>query len=153
MRLPVVRAAFVLLSLLATGSAALAQPATPVGRWKTVDDETQAEKSLVRIGADAAGMLSGRIEKLLDPAKAGAVCEQCTGELRGRPIVGLPILAGVTKAEGGGAEPVWEGGRILDPNNGKSYKVRLKPVDDGRKLEVRGYLGPFYRTQVWLRAE
>ena len=81
------------------------------------------------------------------------VCEQCPGELRGKPIAGLTVLSGVTKAEGGAGEPTWEGGRILDPNNGKSYKVRLKPVDDGRKLEVRGYLGPFYRTQLWLRAD
>ena len=140
--------------LLALGGAtALAEPAAPVGLWKTVDDETRTEKSLVRIGADAAGMLTGRVEKLLDPARAGAVCDKCTGELHGRPIVGLTILSGVTKAEGGAGEPAWDGGRILDPNNGKSYKVRLRPVADGTKLEVRGYLGPFYRTQVWLRAD
>jgi uncharacterized protein (DUF2147 family) len=48
---------------------------------------------------------------------------------------------------------IWDGGDILDPNNGKVYKARLKPVDGGKKLEMRGYIGPFYRTQVWLRVE
>ena len=87
---------------------------------------------------------------MLDPAKADAVCVKCTDERKDKPVAGMQILSGVKKTEG---DPVWEGGQILDPNNGKTYKVRLKPVDDGKKLEVRGYLGPFYRNQVWLRAE
>ena len=48
---------------------------------------------------------------------------------------------------------IWDGGDILDPNNGKVYRARLNPVDGGKKLEMRGYIGPFYRTQVWLRVE
>lgn len=139
------------LLLAAACGAALAQQATSVGLWKTIDDETKAEKSLVRISADAVGTLGGRIEKLLDPAKAGAVCDKCSGALQGQPIAGMTVLSGAKKADGG--EFVWEGGQILDPNNGKTYKVRLKPIDDGTRLEVRGYLGPFYRTQVWQRVE
>ena len=139
------------LLLSAACGAALAQQATPVGLWKTIDDDSKAEKSLVRISAEAGGTLGGRIEKLLDPAKDKAVCDKCSGALHGQPIAGMTILSGARKADGG--EFVWEGGQILDPNNGKTYKVRLKPVDDGTKLEVRGYLGPFYRTQVWQRVE
>jgi len=128
-----------------------AQQSTPVGLWKTIDDETKQEKSLVRIVADADRVLSGRIERLLDPAKAAFVCDKCPGDLKDKPIAGLPILSGVRKVSTG--EFVWEGGQILDPNNGKTYKVQLKPLDDGTKLQVRGYLGPFYRTQVWERVE
>ncbi len=93
------------LALAAAAGTVLAQ-ATPVGLWKTIDDETKAEKSLVRI-TDTGGVLSGRVEKL------------------------------------------------LDPNNGKVYKVRLKPLDGGKKLEVRGYIGAplFGRTQTWVRVE
>ena len=47
----------------------------------------------------------------------------------------------------------WEGGEILDPANGKVYKLRLKPLDGGKKLEVRGFIGPFFRNQQWIRAE
>jgi uncharacterized protein (DUF2147 family) len=133
--------------VLATG-VAIAQ-ATPVGLWKTIDDETKQEKSLVRV-ADQDGVLSGRIEKLLAPdAKPDAKCDKCTDERKGQPMVGMTIIRN-TKV---GADGVWEGGDILDPNNGKTYKLRLKPLDGGKKLEVRGYIGPFYRNQHWIRVE
>ena len=129
--------------------AALAQ-ATPVGLWKTIDDETKTEKSLVRI-SDAGGALSGKIEKLLDPKKADEVCDKCTDERKGKPIAGLTIIRNA-KLSGDDAT-VWTGGEILDPNNGKTYKLRLKPLDGGKVLEVRGYMGPFYRNQTWIRVE
>ena len=138
----------VLLLGLAAAATAQAQM-SPVGLWKTIDDETGKEKSWVRV-TESGGVLAGRIERVLDPAKADAVCVKCTDERKDKPVAGMQILSGVKKTEG---DAVWEGGQILDPNNGKTYKVRLKPVDDGRKLEVRGYIGPFYRNQVWLRAE
>ena len=60
----------------------------------------------------------------------------------------MQIIAGLKK----GAE-WWEGGTILDPNNGKTYKARLKLIDDGKKLEVRGFVGAplLGRTQTWIR--
>ena len=134
--------------LLALAAAAQAQM-SPVGLWKTIDDETGKEKSFVRI-ADSGGAVAGRIERVLDAAKADATCLKCTDERKDTPVLGMQILSGAKKTEG---DAVWEGGQILDPNNGKTYKVRLKPVEDGKKLEVRGYIGPFYRTQTWLRAE
>lgn len=123
--------------------------ATPVGVWKTIDDETKQERSIVRI-AETGGALSGRIEKLLDPTKAGAKCDKCTDARKDQPVVGMTILEGVKK---NGAEEFWDGGTILDPNNGKTYKVRLTPKDGGKTLEVRGFIGPFYRNQTWQRVE
>ena len=123
---------------------------SPVGLWKTIDDETKTEKSLVRI-TEAGGVLSGRVEKFLDPkTKADAVCEKCTDERAGKPVLGMTIIRGA-KADGQGEH--WEGGEILDPANGKTYRLRLKPLDGGKRLEVRGYLGPFHRNQQWIRAE
>jgi uncharacterized protein (DUF2147 family) len=137
-----------ILSMLCTG--AFAQ-ATPVGLWKTVDDDTKKEKSLVRI-AENGGVLNGRIEKLLDPAtRQDAVCEKCADERKDKPLLGLTI---VRNARRDAEDPtVWTGGDITDPNNGKVYRLRLKPVDDGKVLEVRGYIGPFYRNQKWIRVE
>jgi uncharacterized protein (DUF2147 family) len=135
---------------LAASAAAWAQ-ATPVGLWKTIDDDTKKEKSLVRIG-ESGGVLTGRIEKLLDPAtKPDAVCEKCTDERRGQPLVGLTIIKNAKQDADDPA--VWTGGEITDPNNGKSYRLRLKPVEGGKTLEVRGYIGPFYRNQTWIRVE
>jgi uncharacterized protein (DUF2147 family) len=120
---------------------------TPVGLWKTIDDNTGKEKSLVRI-SEAAGVVSGRVEKLLHPSKPNPVCEKCRDDRHGKPIVGLSIIEGL-KEHG----EVWDGGKILDPDNGKIYTVRLKPIDGGKQLEVRGYIGPFFRTQTWTRVE
>ena len=131
-------------------AAALAQ-ATPVGLWKTIDDETKKEKSLVRI-ADNGGVLTGRIEKVLDPtAKPDDVCDKCTDERKGKPIVGLTIIRNAKPDEADKA--LWTGGDITDPNNGKTYRLRLKPLDGGKHLEVRGYIGPFFRNQTWIRVE
>ena len=127
--------------------------ATPAGLWKTIDDATKKEKSLVRI-TDNGGAFSGKIEKLLDPAsKPDAVCDKCSDERKDKPILGMTIITGVRQSAN--AADIWDGGHILDPNDGKSYKVRLSPVDGGKKLDVRGYIGmPLLgRTQTWLRVE
>ena len=124
---------------------------SPVGLWKTIDDDTKKEKSLVRI-TENNGVFSGKIEKFLDPAtKADAVCDQCADERKDKPILGMTILRNLKQSADD--KTVYDGGDIVDPNNGKVYRSRLKPVDDGKKLEMRGYIGPFYRTQVWLRVE
>lgn len=139
-----------LLALMVVPCAVLAQT-TPVGLWKTIDDDSHQEKSLVRI-TDTAGVLSGKIEKLLDPAvKPDKACDKCTDDRKGQPIVGLTILRNVKQNTK--QHEHWEGGDITDPNNGKVYRVRLKPTDEGKKLEVRGYIGPFYRNQTWVRVE
>ena len=123
--------------------------ATPVGLWKTIDDETKQEKSLVRI-TDVGGVLSGKIEKLVDPTKQDSRCDKCTDTRKDQKVVGMAIVDGVKK---NADEAYWDGGTILDPNNGKVYKVRMTPKDGGKALEVRGFIGPFYRNQTWLRAE
>jgi uncharacterized protein (DUF2147 family) len=141
-----------LLTALALTMAALSSAhATPVGLWKTIDDETKSEKSLVRI-SDASGVLNGRIEKLLDPTKADAKCDKCNDARKDQPVQGMTIISGVRPTDD---KSRWEGGEILDPNNGKVYRVRLTPVDGGKKLEVRGYVGTpmLGRTQTWIRVE
>jgi uncharacterized protein (DUF2147 family) len=136
--------------LTCAASAAFAQ-STPVGLWKTIDDETKVEKSYVRI-VEQGGVLVGRIERLINPPKADPVCDACTDARKGQPIIGMTILEGVKKSAD---EAVWDSGSILDPNNGKTYKVRLTPKDGGKALDVRGYIGmPLLgRTQTWQRAE
>jgi len=123
---------------------------SPVGVWKTIDDDGKTEKSLVRI-TDSGGMLNGKIEKIFDASKADTTCDKCTDERKDKPVLGMTILRNA-KQDADDKE-VWSGGEILDPNNGKTYKTRLKPIDGGKKLEMRGYIGPFYRTQMWVRVE
>ena len=126
---------------------------TPAGLWKTIDDETKKEKSLIRI-TEAGGVFSGKLERLLDPATpADAVCEKCSDERKGRPLVGMTLVKGVRQSDGDKA--LWDGGEILDPNNGKTYKVRMTPAEGGKTLAVRGYIGAplLGRTQTWFRVE
>jgi uncharacterized protein (DUF2147 family) len=120
-------------ALALVSSLAMAQ-ATPAGLWKTIDDETKTEKSLVRI-TDNGGVLTGKVEKILTD-KADAKCVECTDERKGQPVQGMTILRGIKPDAG--EKGTWVGGDILDPNNGKIYKVLLKLVDGGKKLDVRG---------------
>jgi len=130
---------------------ALAQT-SPVGLWKTIDDDGKTEKSLVRI-VDNGGVLTGSIEKIFDAKNADAKCDKCADDRKDKPVLGLQIIRGIKQdADDKG---LWGGGEIVDPNNGKTYKARLKPIEGGKKLEMRGYIGApmFGRTQTWQRVE
>ncbi len=136
----------------ASGFAA-AQATSPAGLWKTIDDNTKKDKSLVRI-VETNGVFTGKVEKVIDPdAPKDAVCKDCSDDRKDKPVIGMTILRNMKQS--GDDKAVFEGGDILDPNNGKVYSARLKLVDNGAKLDVRGYIGmPMLgRTQTWVRAE
>jgi uncharacterized protein (DUF2147 family) len=121
---------------------------SPVGVWQTIYDKEGTVKSEIRI-VENAGVVSGKVDKILDPkAKQDDKCEQCTDERKDQPVLGMEILRGLKKVEG---KDMWEGGTVLDPNNGKVYKATVTPIEGGKKLQMRGYIGFFYRTQVWNR--
>ena len=125
---------------------------TPVGLWKTISDKDGAVTSEVRI-VDNGGVLSGRIERQLSAtAKPDDKCTACKDERKDQMITGLEIIRGAKKSDD---RDVWEGGNILDPDNGTVYKLKMTPVDGGRKLEVRGFVGfaLLGRTQTWVRAQ
>ncbi|MBG9998844.1 DUF2147 domain-containing protein [Pseudoalteromonas sp. NSLLW24] len=121
---------------------------SPVGLWKTIDEDTNQAKSYVRI-TQTNGVLSGKVETILNPAKQNDICSKCDDELKDQPILGMTIITGVKVQDDG----VWGDGEILDPTNGKTYTLQLTPQDEGEKLEVRGYIGFFYRNQYWLKVE
>lgn len=138
------------LALLAGGSS-FAQM-TPVGTWHSIDDKTGEAKAEIQI-VDKDGALSGRVVKSLrnDP-NAKKTCDECKDDRKGQTIIGMEIVRGVKPDASG--ENLWaSGGKILDPENGKDYTVKMVPQEGGKKLQVRGYIGPFYRTQTWLRAQ
>ena len=123
---------------------------TPVGTWRSVDDKTGAAKAQIVI-SDKGGVLTGRIEKLLrKEADPNAVCEKCADDRKGKPMVGLEIIRGAKKAEG---KDVWEDGKILDPESGRNYTLRLTLKDGGSKLDVRGSVLGIGRTQTWVRVK
>ncbi|MGO8934740.1 MAG: DUF2147 domain-containing protein [Terracidiphilus sp.] len=123
--------------------------ASPVGRWKTVDDATGKVKSIVQIREEN-GELYGTIEALFDPPVPHPTCYLCTGDLKDRPLVGLQVLSGFAQV---GAQ--WSGGQVLDPESGKIYRASLTLEDGGKKLRLHGYfLVPILgRTEHWQRDE
>lgn len=144
----VIRAALALATVGAFGGAQAQM--TPVGSWHTIDDKTGEIKSLVVI-TESSGVLSGHVEKLLrKEADQKAVCDKCTDDRKDKPVLGLEIIRAAKKAEG---KDVWEDGNIVDPDNGTVYKLKLTPIDGGKKLEVRGFVGfaLLGRTQTWVR--
>jgi uncharacterized protein (DUF2147 family) len=121
---------------------------SPVGSWRTIDDKTGKVKSIVEISNNG-GKLVGKVAQILQSDKGpNPTCDACSGERKDKPITGMTILWDVVQ-DG----DVWDGGTILDPNNGKSYSVKLTPIENGSKLQVRGFMGFSWlgRTQVWER--
>jgi uncharacterized protein (DUF2147 family) len=136
--------------LLLLGCGAAFAQSSPAGLWRNIDDKTGEVKAEIRI-TENAGVLNGRIEKVLrKDAKPDEKCVECKDERKDQPMVGLEIIRGAKKSADGEG---WEGGLILDPENGREYKLRLTPRGNGQKLEVRGSFGPFWRTQTWARVQ
>jgi uncharacterized protein (DUF2147 family) len=123
---------------------------SPAGRWKTIDDETGRTKSIVEIQQSADGVLSGKVVEILQSDKGpNPTCDQCDGERKGQPIEGMTILWDL-KPEG---THVWNGGTVLDPSKGKTYRAKITLIEGGEKLQLRGYVGieALGRTQTWQR--
>ena len=124
---------------------------SPVGLWRTIDDKTGKEKSLVRV-IEVNGEFKASIEKLFrEPhEEQNPNCDKCPGDRKNKPVLGMTIMTGLKKT---GSE--YEGGEILDPANGKIYRCKMWTAEGGKKLNVRGFVGVAVlgRTQVWLREE
>ena len=118
-----------------------------LGKWKTIDDETGKEKSIVEV-YESDGKIYGKIVELINPKQDNPLCTECKGTKKGKPILGMVIIEGLEKDD-----DVYEGGIITNPENGKEYKCQLRLEDDKDKLRVRGYVAFFYKTQYWKRVK
>jgi uncharacterized protein (DUF2147 family) len=137
---------FILALVLALLPTLAVAQASPVGRWKTIDDETGKVKSIVEVTATG-DVHSGRVVQVLHSTRGpNPKCDKCKGANAGKPVEGLTILWGLTPGGDG-----WDDGTILDPGNGKTYKARAKLLDGGRKLGVSGCVAFICREQVWIR--
>ncbi|WP_374403531.1 DUF2147 domain-containing protein [Niveibacterium sp.] len=136
------------LAFLVAGGAWANEPSAE-GRWKTISDEDGKPRSIVRI-EDRAGNFEAVIEKVFfKPGEStDPVCDKCTDARKGQKIIGLKIMNGL-KRDG----LSYEGGEILDPDNGKVYRAKMTLSPDGKSLEVRGFIGVslFGRSQTWVR--
>jgi uncharacterized protein (DUF2147 family) len=140
---PVVPLVTLMALLVATPTVALD---SIVGKWKTVDEKTGKVVSDVEIYQQG-GKLFGKITGLAEPNDAQGkpkVCTKCTGADKDQPIIGLVIIKDLSASS-----DRYKDGTITDPEDGKVYKAELWA--EAAKLKVRGYLGPFYKTQTWVK--
>lgn len=120
-----------------------------IGKWKTIDDNSGDIRSMVEI-AERNGKIHGKIIKLFpkpgeDP---DPVCDKChqSDSRYNKKVIGMEIIKEMTPDD-----DEYTGGNILDPEVGKVYRCKI--WREGDKLRVRGYLGPFFRTQTWLKVQ
>lgn len=118
--------------------------------WKTIDDETNQPRALVRFNEDKNGALSATIEKILVPSEASK-CTKCEGAYQNKSLVGLTIVKNL-KSSG---ESKYTNGSILDPKTGKTYSFNATLSPDGKKLSGRGYIGisALGRSQTWYKVK
>ncbi len=142
-------ALLIVAAVMAVSAAQPEQPLPAEGRWRTIDDKTGEASSIVAI-VEANGHLEGKVERVFSPPakRPDPVCDNCPADRKGKPIIGMTILWGL-KRDGDG----YSGGSVFDPDNGKTYRCKLRVIDGGRKLELRGFIGfsLLGRTQTWIR--
>jgi uncharacterized protein (DUF2147 family) len=136
------------ISLLLSAAIALAQD-SPAGRWRTIDKASGQPKSIVVVWEER-GSLFGKVEKVFDPfpKESNPRCDACQGDLHDKPVIGMKILWDLSKH---GDE--WSGGKVFDPDTGKTYNCTLSLENGGSKLKLRGFIGMslFGRTEYWIR--
>lgn len=127
---------------------AIAQKPSVIGKWKSIDDQTGKQMGVVQIYEED-GKIYGKVIEITKAEDRDKLCNDCAGEDKDQPILGLTVVRGLTK---NGNE--YSGGKILDPKHGKYYKCYIT-LENENKLKVRGYIGIslFGRTQYWHRVK
>jgi uncharacterized protein (DUF2147 family) len=119
------------------------------GKWTTIDDNSGKEKSIVEIYSKGE-KIYGKVAKIIvEPGEdPDPVCDKCPHDdtRYDKKIIGMEIIKDLTQSG-----EAYANGTILDPEEGKIYRCKLWV--EGNELKVRGYWGPFFRTQTWKRVE
>lgn len=120
-----------------------------IGKWRTIDDRNGITKAIVELYKED-GLLQGKVLRIMEKGKEGALCIKCKGELKDKPVEGMQIIFSFKET----SEGVYKGKKLFDPEQAMTFrgKIWLDP-DNSDQLKVRGYLAFLYRTQTWLRFE
>lgn len=141
-----------LLGLTASRPAAEGAGPSPVGYWKTIDDKTSKPRSIIKIW-EQDGELRGRVERIF-PApgdEPDPLCDKCKGDKHNQKIRGMEMLWGFKRKTGGFTD-----GRVLDPEEGRTYHAQLEILDGGARLRLFGYVRIIFkigRSQTWERVK
>ncbi len=146
------RSLILAVALSAVSVASFAKDVLDGSTWRTIDDKTGKPRATVQFTENSNGTLSATVRSLIDK-NATTHCNDCSGSLKGAPVVGLKIVNNLKAVKG---EPnAYDSGNILDPHNGKTYKLKGTLSADGKTLNLRGFIGVSLlgRNQTWQRVE
>lgn len=122
-------------------------PASPIGKWKTLDDKTGKVMTVSEIYEAKNGTLAA---KIVEAVGVPATCTTCSGQHKDKPMVGIVTLWNL-KAQKDGS---WGGGNGYKPSEDRNFNAKsMKLVDGGKKLEVKGCVSIICRTATWVRAD
>ena len=135
-----------LLASLAFSASAQHAATSPIGKWKTLDDETGKAMTITEVYQAKNGTLAARIvENLGLPPN----CDDCSGAYKGKPFVGIVTLWNLKAQDGG-----WGGGNGYKPSDDRKFTAKsVRLIDGGRKLEVKGCVAFFCKTATWVRVD
>ena len=127
-------------------SASAQNPASPIGKWKTLDDKSGKPMTITEVYEAKNGTLAAKIVENLG---LPATCANCSDEHKGKPIVGMVTLWNLKANKDG----TWGGGNGYKPSEDREFNAKtVKLVDGGKKLEVKGCVSFICRTATWVRA-
>ena len=130
-------------------SLAFAQDIT--GTWKNIDDKTGSSKAVLEIRQESNGTFTAKVVKVTPrpgytPKES---CVNCPAPYTNKPILGMDVLTGLKYVEGLN----FSGGKIIDPLSGNIYSMKAKLSPNGKRLNLRGYVGisALGRSQTWIK--
>jgi uncharacterized protein (DUF2147 family) len=136
----------ILAAVLASVAFSASAQNSPVGKWKTLDDKSGKPMTITEVYEAKNGTLAAKITENLG---LPATCSDCSGQYKGKPMVGIVTLWNL-KAQKDGS---WGEGNGYKPSEDRSFKAKsVKLVDGGKKLEVKGCVAFICRTATWVRA-
>lgn len=129
---------------------------TPEGFWKSIDDRTGEQLSIVEIKKKPDNTYTGTIVYRYPVPGGGSVltnCVKCPEVFKNKPILGLQIAQRLK--EDPKNQNHYIDGRVLEPKTGNIYEGKAQLSADGKRIRMRGYMGisVLWRTVVWIRTE
>ena len=123
------------------------------GLWHSIDDKTGTSKAILEIRKDKNNAFIAKIIKITPRPgyTPKETCVNCPAPYTNKPILGLDVLTGLQFDR----QNQYKGGKILDPLTGKIYSMSAKLSPNGKRLQMRGYIGvsAIGRRQTWIRAQ
>ena len=125
-------------------SAAAQDASSPIGKWKTLDDESGKPMTITEVYRAKNGTLAAKIVENLG---LPPTCDECSGPNKGKPFVGMVTLWNLKEKDGG-----WGDGNGYKPSDDRKFNAKsVKLIEGGNKLKIKGCVAFICRDATWVR--